>query len=154
MLFILVCLALTLLVIAAICLPLLSGMSALPARGQYDRAVYRDQLREVERDIGRGVLSPEDARRGAAGNPAAAARGRCASVASGASRVASRSPALMAVRGSLFILLAPAGCTGGSAPRRHSPTSRSRTGRGSPGRCGIAGGGGSANAHRHEAGRR
>ena len=35
MLFILVCLALTLLVIAAICLPLLSGMSALPARGQY-----------------------------------------------------------------------------------------------------------------------
>ena len=61
MLFVLICVALTLLVLAAISRPLLSGTGALPARGQYDRAVYRDQLREVERDVSRGVLSPEEA---------------------------------------------------------------------------------------------
>jgi cytochrome c-type biogenesis protein CcmH len=61
MLFILICVALTLLVVAAVSRPLLSGTAALPARGQYDRAVYRDQLREVERDISRGVLSPDEA---------------------------------------------------------------------------------------------
>jgi cytochrome c-type biogenesis protein CcmH len=61
MLFPLVCAALILLVLAAVAMPLLSGADGLPARGQYDRAVYRDQLREIDRDLGRGVLSPEEA---------------------------------------------------------------------------------------------
>jgi cytochrome c-type biogenesis protein CcmH len=61
MLFALVCAVLLLIVLAAVILPLLSGGGAPPARFQYDRAVYRDQLREVERDLARGVLSPEEA---------------------------------------------------------------------------------------------
>jgi cytochrome c-type biogenesis protein CcmH len=61
MLFTLVCVVLVLAVLAAVSLPLLSGAHVLPARGQYDRAVYRDQLQEVERDVARGVLSPREA---------------------------------------------------------------------------------------------
>jgi len=61
MLFTLVSVILVLAVLAAVSLPLLSGAHALPGRGQYDRAVYRDQLREVERDLARGVLSPREA---------------------------------------------------------------------------------------------
>ena len=61
MLFPLICVALLLIVLAAVGLPLLLGPSALPSRGQYDRAVYRDQLEEVERDVARGVLSDEEA---------------------------------------------------------------------------------------------
>jgi cytochrome c-type biogenesis protein CcmH len=53
--------ALLLTVLAAVSLPLLSRMGAPPERGQHDRAVYRDQLRELERDIARGVLSQADA---------------------------------------------------------------------------------------------
>ena len=61
MLFTLVCVILVLAVLAMVSLPLLSGAHVLPTRGQYDRAVYRDQLREVERDVARGVLSPREA---------------------------------------------------------------------------------------------
>lgn len=61
MLFTLICVVLLVATLAAIALPLLSGAHALPTRGQYDRAVYRDQLREVERDLARGVLSPAEA---------------------------------------------------------------------------------------------
>jgi cytochrome c-type biogenesis protein CcmH len=61
MLFTLVCAVLILAVLAAVALPLLSGNQVLPARGQYDRAVYRDQLREVERDVARGVLTAQEA---------------------------------------------------------------------------------------------
>jgi len=61
MLFTLFCAGMVLLVLAAVSLPLLSGGDGLPTRGQYDRAVYRDQLREVDRDAVRGVLSPEEA---------------------------------------------------------------------------------------------
>lgn len=61
MLFTLVCVGLVLVVLAAVSLPLLSGTQVLPTRGQYDRAVYRDQLREVDRDVARGVLSPKEA---------------------------------------------------------------------------------------------
>jgi cytochrome c-type biogenesis protein CcmH len=61
MLFTLVCVLLLLAVLAAIGLPLLSGAHVLPTRGQYDRAVYRDQLREVDRDLARGVLTPIEA---------------------------------------------------------------------------------------------
>src|SRR5258708_34524142 len=60
MLFTLVCIVLVLAVLAAVSLPLLSGAHVLPTRGQYDRAVYRDQLREVDRDLARGVLSPKE----------------------------------------------------------------------------------------------
>jgi cytochrome c-type biogenesis protein CcmH len=61
MLLTLACAVLVLAVLAAISLPLLSGAHVLPTRGQYDRAVYRDQLQEVERDLARGVLSPREA---------------------------------------------------------------------------------------------
>jgi cytochrome c-type biogenesis protein CcmH len=61
MLFTLAAVILVLAVLAAVSLPLLSGSYALPSRGQYDRAVYRDQLQEVERDMARGVLTPREA---------------------------------------------------------------------------------------------
>jgi cytochrome c-type biogenesis protein CcmH len=61
MLFALVCVVLVLAVLAAVSFPLLSGAHVLPARGQYDRAVYRDQLQEVDRDVARGVLNPREA---------------------------------------------------------------------------------------------
>ncbi len=61
MLFAVVFVALLLIVLAAVTLPLLFGGNTLPVRGQYDRAVYRDQLREVERDVARGVLGPIEA---------------------------------------------------------------------------------------------
>jgi cytochrome c-type biogenesis protein CcmH len=61
MLFTLICAVLVLAVLAVVSLPLLSGAHVLPTRGQYDRAVYRDQLREVDRDMARGVLSPREA---------------------------------------------------------------------------------------------
>src|ERR1700733_7407407 len=61
MLFTLIGVVLVLAVLAAVSLPLLSGAHVLPTRGQYDRAVYRDQLQEVERDTARGVLSPREA---------------------------------------------------------------------------------------------
>src|ERR1700745_1928847 len=32
-----------------------------PARASFDQAVYRDQLHELDRDIGRGLLTPEEA---------------------------------------------------------------------------------------------
>jgi cytochrome c-type biogenesis protein CcmH len=61
MLLILAFAALLLAVLAAVSLPLLFGAGAPPERGQYDRAVYRDQLREVDRDVARGVLSSTEA---------------------------------------------------------------------------------------------
>src|SRR4051794_22919307 len=61
MLFALVCVAMLLLVLGAVGLPLLSGTKTSPDRAQYDRAVYRDQLLEVERDVARGVLSASEA---------------------------------------------------------------------------------------------
>jgi cytochrome c-type biogenesis protein CcmH len=61
MLFALVCALLTALVLAGICLPLRSGANGLPSRGQFDRAVYRDQLREVDRDLARGLIGENEA---------------------------------------------------------------------------------------------
>lgn len=61
MLFALVCAVLLLAVLAAVAMPLLSGVRVPAPRGQYDRAVYRDQLREVDRDLARGVLSQGEA---------------------------------------------------------------------------------------------
>ena len=61
MLFAVVAMALVLIVLAGVSLPLLSDARVLPARGQYDRSVYRDQLREVDRDVARGVLNHTEA---------------------------------------------------------------------------------------------
>ncbi|HTT78952.1 MAG TPA: c-type cytochrome biogenesis protein CcmI [Stellaceae bacterium] len=47
--------------VAALLLPLLLGRGQPFARDAYNLAVYRDQLAEVERDINRGVLNPEQA---------------------------------------------------------------------------------------------
>jgi len=44
-----------------VCLPLLRGVPMVADRGYFDRVVYRDQLKEVERDVARGVLSPAEA---------------------------------------------------------------------------------------------
>jgi cytochrome c-type biogenesis protein CcmH len=57
----LVLVAAALVTLGLICLPLLRGTEAVADRGQFDRAVYRDQLLEVERDLARGVLSPAEA---------------------------------------------------------------------------------------------
>ena len=56
-----VCVILVLAVLAAVSLPLLAGAHVAPSRGQFDRAVYRDQLLEVDRDMTRGVLSAREA---------------------------------------------------------------------------------------------
>ncbi len=53
--------ALCALVIAVLLWPLLRRPADTAARGEYDLAVYRDQLAEVERDVARGVLSPDQA---------------------------------------------------------------------------------------------
>jgi cytochrome c-type biogenesis protein CcmH len=47
--------------VAAICLPLVRGVRPVADRGYFDRVVYRDQLKEVERDLARGVLSASEA---------------------------------------------------------------------------------------------
>lgn len=52
---------LTSLAVALLLLPLLLRRSAAPARQAYNLAVYRDQLAEVERDLGRGVLAAAEA---------------------------------------------------------------------------------------------
>jgi cytochrome c-type biogenesis protein CcmH len=41
--------------------PLLRGNRPVGSRGSFDQAVYRDQLRELDRDIARGVISPGEA---------------------------------------------------------------------------------------------
>ena len=53
--------ALALAVLASIVRPLLRGAEAPPDSGAFDRAVYRDQLAEIDRDIARGVLSDAEA---------------------------------------------------------------------------------------------
>ena len=52
---------LTLATLATVALPLLRPAHAVADRGQYDRAVYRDQLNELDRDLARGVLSTAEA---------------------------------------------------------------------------------------------
>lgn len=48
-------------VLLPIVLPLLRGTQAGHARGVFDQAVYRDQLRELDRDIARGLLTETEA---------------------------------------------------------------------------------------------
>lgn len=50
-----------LMVLLAVLFPLVRGGRGVPERGQFDRAVYRDQLAELERDVGRGLVSGAEA---------------------------------------------------------------------------------------------
>jgi cytochrome c-type biogenesis protein CcmH len=61
MLFLLLFTAVALGTVTVVCLPLLRGVPAAVDRGYFDRVVYRDQLKEVERDLARGVLNPAEA---------------------------------------------------------------------------------------------
>ncbi len=49
------------LTLLAILAPLLHSRQPVLDRASYDQAVYRDQLRELERDVARGLSPPEDA---------------------------------------------------------------------------------------------
>jgi cytochrome c-type biogenesis protein CcmH len=53
--------AVTLVVVATVVLPLMKGTRAAPERAAFDRAVYRDQLKELERDRARGLIDGEEA---------------------------------------------------------------------------------------------
>jgi cytochrome c-type biogenesis protein CcmH len=53
--------AVTLVVVATVVLPLMKGARAAPERAAFDRAVYRDQLKELERDRARGLIEGDDA---------------------------------------------------------------------------------------------
>jgi cytochrome c-type biogenesis protein CcmH len=44
-----------------IVVPLLRGSHPVASRGSFDQGVYRDQLRELDRDIARGLIAPTDA---------------------------------------------------------------------------------------------
>ena len=52
---------LALLVLVAVMLPLLRGGASAPSRELFDRAVYRDQIAELERDQARGLIAPGEA---------------------------------------------------------------------------------------------
>ena len=53
--------AIAIVAVAVLCLPLLRGVRIVADRGYFDRVVYRDQLKEVERDLARGVLNAAEA---------------------------------------------------------------------------------------------
>jgi cytochrome c-type biogenesis protein CcmH len=53
--------ALAFVTLLAIVAPLLRRRSGGAERASYDQAVYRDQLRELDRDIDRGLLTPDEA---------------------------------------------------------------------------------------------
>jgi cytochrome c-type biogenesis protein CcmH len=48
-------------VLVPLLLPLMRRPPVLPDAREYDRAVYMDQLQELERDVGRGLVAPADA---------------------------------------------------------------------------------------------
>lgn len=48
-------------VVVALCWPVLKGRTAGPARADYDEAVFRDQLAELDRDKARGLIGPAEA---------------------------------------------------------------------------------------------
>jgi len=48
-------------VVALVIWPLAVARGRAPARAAYDRAVYRDQLKEIARDVDRGLLTPDEA---------------------------------------------------------------------------------------------
>ncbi|HYM01852.1 MAG TPA: c-type cytochrome biogenesis protein CcmI [Stellaceae bacterium] len=51
----------TIVVVATVVLPLMRAARAAPERAAFDRAVYRDQLRELERDVTRGLVENDQA---------------------------------------------------------------------------------------------
>lgn len=53
--------AVTLVIVATVVLPLMQGARAAPERAAFDRAVYRDQLKELERDRARGLIDGDEA---------------------------------------------------------------------------------------------
>ncbi len=53
--------ALAFLTLMAIVAPLLKGHRGVPERAAYDKAVYRDQLQELDREIERGLLTTDEA---------------------------------------------------------------------------------------------
>ncbi len=63
MLFWLITIALALIVALLLALALLRGRAGEEPAAAYDLRVYRDQLKEVDRDLARGVIAPEDAER-------------------------------------------------------------------------------------------
>jgi len=60
-LFLIAAAALTVVVLALVLLPLLRDGAPAPERAAFDRAVYRDQLRELERDEARGMIGTAEA---------------------------------------------------------------------------------------------
>src|SRR5579883_1055561 len=52
----------TVAVVGTIVVPLMRSARAAPDRAQFDRAVYRDQLKELERDEARGLIEAAQAR--------------------------------------------------------------------------------------------
>jgi cytochrome c-type biogenesis protein CcmH len=54
-------LILTALVLVAVVAPLWRSAGAQAGRGHFDRAVYRDQLTEIERDVARGLVAESNA---------------------------------------------------------------------------------------------
>ncbi|MCW3473831.1 c-type cytochrome biogenesis protein CcmI [Limobrevibacterium gyesilva] len=53
--------AITVAVLAIAFLPLLKGVRAAPGRAQFDRAVYRDQIKELEREVAEGLVPEKEA---------------------------------------------------------------------------------------------
>jgi cytochrome c-type biogenesis protein CcmH len=51
----------TIAVLAVVILPMIRGARIAPERAQYDRAVYRDQINELERDVARGLIGEREA---------------------------------------------------------------------------------------------
>ena len=103
---------LAVLVLLAVMMPLLRGGAGGPEREAFGREVYRDQMRELERDAARGMIGPAEATAArleiqrrllghAGGGPGAQAGGQAAAR-------AGRSPALAVV----LVLLAASGAGG------------------------------------------
>lgn len=61
MLFWIVAAALVLGCLLVVFAPLIGGAGRAAPRASYDIQIYRDQLREIDRDLARGVISPEEA---------------------------------------------------------------------------------------------
>lgn len=61
MIFTLILLFIMAIVLASVLWPLWRPSTGGAARGRYDRAIFRDQLKEIERDVARGIVQPADA---------------------------------------------------------------------------------------------
>jgi cytochrome c-type biogenesis protein CcmH len=61
MIFWLVAAALTMGCLLLVFAPMIRGAGAAERRASYDLQIYRDQLQEIDRDVARGVITPEEA---------------------------------------------------------------------------------------------